>query len=208
MVEPAGVAPRTPTQWRRRPRRTVVAVGVAALLSVVPACGSGGLSGPSSSSSISPEDCPFSGSTDPIEGGDEAAGPALLTGLATSKNGCVDRLRFDLDPGAGPWRVAYAEGAVVADDGTEVVDAATAALVVTLDDTLDGTDHAATEGAGAPPGAVTELELGGLDYVRAVRVVDGVEDDDELIVVVVLDQRLPFEASDDDDPPSLTLELG
>lgn len=202
MFEQARVPPRAPMRRRLRHRWTAVAVGFAAAVSLVAACGSDGLSGSPSSSSITPEDCPFSGSTDPIEGGDDAVGPVELTGLATSKNGCVDRLRFDLDPGAGPWRVAYAEGAVVADDGTEVVDAATAALVITLDDT----DHTVGGGAGGPTEGVTALEVGSLDYVRALRVVDGAGD--ELIVVVVLDQRLPFEASDDDDPPSLTLELG
>jgi hypothetical protein len=180
----------------RVPRRSGRSLGALVLLVAVgsAACNAG--SGTTTSTSVSPQDCPFSGSSDPVEGGRAERAPVEVTGISTSKSGCVDGIQIDLDPVAGRWEVAYADGAIELGAGESRQIEGTP-LVMTLHDTTYRPD---------PMSASVEVSTDGLDYVDEILVAPG--PDGELLVVVGVQEELPFEVSTSNDPPHLSLELG
>jgi hypothetical protein len=118
-----------------------------------------------------------------------------ITGVAASRQDCIDSFGIDLSGGVSRWTVAYASGPIVGSTGEEVPLPDPTTLVVTVNRSTYG-----------PGGLPATLPTEGLDLVNSLRVVEGTGG--ATLVLIGLDEQRPFLASSSDDPDTIVLGIG
>lgn len=140
--------------------------------------------------------CASSGSTTASAGGSSSITSQAITGIVTSKQGCLDDVRIILGAGVGPWTAAYVVGEVLDARGAAIATGADTNLVVSF-------AGGAWKGAGSSPTTILPIQL---EHVRSINVAAG--PNDALLVVLGLDAKLPYTASESDKPAQVSLTIG
>ena len=175
---------------------------LAAAVCVLASCGSDEpdtgttAAGTSPGTTVAPlADCPFTGTTEPSEGGQDGSA-AVLSSVTTSKSGCIDSLTFEFSTPPPSWSVEYSAGPFVdASGGSTVSVPGPETLVITFADTSYA-DHSTP----------TEVSPDDLDYVTAIDVVAG--PDGSLQWVLSLDRRAEYQTSMSTVPSNFVLGIG
>lgn len=181
-------------------RLALIAAGAALALALT-ACSSDSSSGSSSTTAstgpqVTDPTCPFTGTVGDSSGGN-ASVSSTVSGLTTSKEGCVDNIQIKMTAGVGAWTVAYATAPVTDATGATVASQGTATLVVTL-------QNGAWSGSPAAPTTVLPIQL---EHVSSINVAKGANG--SLLIVFGMSEKKPYQASDSSQTPGyISLGIG
>lgn len=140
--------------------------------------------------------CPFTGTVSQTSGGSSSVSASPVTGVSTTKEGCVDNIQITMSSGVGAWTASYATGAVKDANGTTVNTGGSAALVISI-------TGGEWKGNSQTPTTVLPVQL---DYVKSINVVNG--PNNSLLIVFGLDKQRPYAASDSANPAYISLGIG
>ena len=138
----------------------------------------------------------FSGTLGQSSGGSATVSGATVTGITTSKQGCVDNVQITMAKGVTSWTAAYVDGTITDASGNTISTGQPANLVVTI-------QNAAWTGAAKPPSTVLPINL---DYVKSINVANG--GNGSTIIVFGFATKKPYQASDSQNPAYISLGIG
>jgi hypothetical protein len=181
----------TRTRAPERHRRPPLGAALAGLALMAVACGG---ESPTTQPVTATTACPFSGATTPTSSGPPVAGAAVLSGITTRQDGCIDNIQFDFSPAAPGWSIAYSP-AVPSDltplsavpDGSQ--------LVIRFTGT--------TAAPGYSGGAVPVKALGDVTQVTQAGAADG-----SLAFVITVATEQPYVVSTSNVPANVVVGLG
>jgi hypothetical protein len=138
----------------------------------------------------------FSGTLGQSSGGSSTVSGATVTGITTSKQGCVDNIQITMAKGVTSWTAAYADGTFTDANGSTISTGQPAQLIITI-------QGAAWTGAAKPPSTVLPVNL---DYVKTINIANGANG--STIIVLGFPTKKPYQASDSQNPAYISLGIG